>query len=68
MKTFIEWLRESKLNEGNINNALCVALESTVKTLKIQIKREDEKAAKKSIESIRQILDDIEKKSITENK
>ena len=68
MKTFREWLREGKLNEGNINNALVVALESTVKTLKIQIKREDEKAAKKSIESIRQILDDIEKKSITENK
>ena len=43
MKTFREWLRESKLNEGNINNALFDALESTVKTLKIQIKREDEK-------------------------
>ena len=68
MKSFREWINESNLNEGNINNALVVALEATVKTLKMQIKKEDEKAAKISIESIRQILDNIEKKSITENK
>jgi hypothetical protein len=67
-KEVIMNFKELIVNEGNVTNALIVALEATVKTLKSQVSKGDEKRAKTSIESIKQLLTSIESKGLNEGK
>ena len=69
MKKLKELLEEKygvKLDEGKIGSALVTAMSSTVDSLKDSISKDDEKAIKRDLKSIEQIINSLKKNGLTE--